>query len=306
VKIVGADNFGLDDVARSTRLPGRDVLEVSYRGRKREDLLRVLTLLPGVRVSESADGPADVWVVCEAVPEPDRPAVLIAVAPPAGEVGPFRVGDLIPADKIGLKTDHPVIREIAYAEAVIRPRTPREVSIPEGAQALIVADGRPILALHEDSKGLTAVMAFDPFADRWSKHSSFAVFFAALFEHARRRLGGQPDRILKAGEPADFSSCPGLALVEGEEVTLTGGVLSRAAVGPARLRSDLGPLEAHFNLLDGESSMNAGEWDPPLEPLFARETTRTGRPRPLGSTLLVLCILLVIAGTALERQAGGP
>ncbi|HLG42469.1 MAG TPA: hypothetical protein VI643_03810, partial [Planctomycetota bacterium] len=100
--------------------------------------------------------------------------------------------------------------------------------------------------------------------------------------------------------------CPGLVLVEGAEATLTGGILSRSTVGPTRLRSDQGSLEAHFNLLDGDSSMNAGEWDPPREPPFAQEATRTGRPRPLGSAFLVLCILLILTGIALERRTGGP
>jgi hypothetical protein len=297
------DNLALDDVARATRLPGRAALTVSYRGRKREDLLRVLTLLPGVRVVEGDADPADAWVVCEAVPDAARPRVLIAVAPPPGEIPPFRIGDPVSPTRLAFRAEHPAIREILYAQEELRVQEPREVALPEGASALITAEGKPICAILEGADQFTLAMAFDPFSTSWSKHSSFAVFFAAVFEQIRRWLGGESVRVLVAGEPADLGAIPGLRHLEGEAAAAASGAVVAEGVGVARFHTDLGPFEAHFNLLRGEVSLNAGEWEPSNAPLFDGRRSTAGTSRPLEGGLTFACLLLALAAFVLERRA---
>lgn len=300
--ILTPDNFSLDDEARATVLPGRSEIVLSYRGRKREDLLRILAILPGVRVMDGDAETADAWVVCEALPDGARPRALIAVAPPSGEVPPFRVGDIVSPTGLTFRAEHPVIREILYAQDEFRIQAPREIEVPEGAAPLIQAEGRTICAMQEGEEGITVALGFDPFSAGWSKHSSFAVFFGALFEQIRRRLGGETIRVLAAGEAADLSALPELRPLEGVPVSVAAGAVLASEPGRARFQSGLGPFEAHFNLLDGEVSRNAGEWEPALTPLFEGPAAARRVARPLQSGLTLACLLLVAAAFLLERR----
>lgn len=300
--ILTPDNLSLDDVARATVLPGRSEIFLSYRGRKREDLLRVLAFLPGVRVVDGDAETADAWVVCEAAPEAARPRVLIAVAPPAGEVPPFRIGDIVSPTGLSFRSEHPVIREILYAQDEIRIQVPREIAVPEGAVALILAEGRPICAIHEGQEGITLAMAFDPFLGGWSKHSSFAVFFGALFEKIRQQLGGETVQVLVAGEAADLSALPRLRHLDGAAVSVAGGAVLAPEPGRARFQTGLGVFEAHFNLLDGEASRNTGEWAPALSPLFEGPAAARRVVRPMHGGLTLACLLLILAAFFLEGR----
>lgn len=306
VEILESDDLPEDNAAGSSLLPGRGTLRVSYRGRAWNDLLHVLNLIPDIQVIDSVESPVDVAVTVGMDPGPQQAAALIAISPQVPEVPPFKIGPAsAPPTDLVFEEDHPVIREILYhAEEVTAPER-RPV---EGGTPLISAGTVPICAIEEGPGRLTLVMAFDPFKAHpetgqaaWSGRPTFAVFFAALFEHIRKVLGGRHPLVLRAGRPLDLRAYPDLTLLEGD-AGLADGFVTAWRPGPVRLQSALGPIDATFNLLDTETTMNAGTWAPLQGALFPEDRSRPERSAPLAGACTALCLVLAAAAMALERR----
>jgi hypothetical protein len=304
VRILDRDNLPADDRGRSTTLPGRGTLKVSYRGRKSEDLLRILTALPDVSIEETL-GPVDVIVVYRGKPGPRTPQALVVIAPDGTRsIPPFELADPVHPVELALDEKHPVTREILYAtgEITLGKVVPSTITTASEAAALISAAGKPICSIAEEEDRLTFLMAFDPCDPRcgWSKKPTFVVMMAALFEHIRRTLGGEREQVLRAGEPVDLSGQPGLRHLDGG-ATLHGAVLQAARPGTETLRSDLGRFEAHFCLLDASSSQNMGEWAPIEERIFSPDRERIRHATPLSWFLTLLCLVFAVGAYTMER-----
>lgn len=305
LKLLVGDNLQADNTARGTRVPAPEAVTVSYRGPvKRERLIKALSIQPGVKLVDTP-GPVDVVVVCHGAPGAQEAPVLIAIDPTVPKVGPFSLGEGVQTTRLSFEGADPIVKEILYDAGQIRLKGAREVTSEEPMRALIRAgegaDAKVICAMREEGERMVLVMAFDPFEPpgEWSKRASFAVFFGALFERIRERLGRDSIRVLRAGTPVDLAAVPGLE-VKGE-AELRGGVVVAPRPGRVVMESRRGRFEAVFNLLDARVSENVGEWAPFDGPLFDPGRPRVFAKTPLASLFTVLCLLLVLGAFFFSR-----
>ncbi len=276
------DHFPLDDAVTATRLaPPRAV--VSLSGRHVGFLVRALESIPGIVVLRGA-AESLVAIGVDAPPEGRAKLRVWVQSPPVP----------VPATAVTIR-DHRLTAGLR--EADVRRSLVGAIGLDPQAQALVLANGKPVVTLAGDALRLSIETT-----SGWPLTPSFPIFWANVIDFAGGPAGAFA--VVRTGRPYGLPA--GAATVVARDASAVwsvskGGSFLAHTVGEYEVSDAPGKPRLVANLLDARESDTRGERRP-LEWSPADASGGATVRRPLAGHLAALVLLLVAAAWFLERR----
>jgi hypothetical protein len=182
VEISPHDRFPDDDVYLAP-LRSRPALPVELVTEGNAPLEAALRAVPGVDLALSRppggrDAAGKIRVF-DRIPPAEEGRALLVIAPPQGMPGIAYRGDAVEPREIRAAGAGALLRGVATEH--LRPRRLPILVLPDGVEAVLTADGHPLVAAGKTPGGSRlALVAFDPAESGWTRDPSYPILIANL------------------------------------------------------------------------------------------------------------------------------
>lgn len=146
---------------------------------------------------------------------PSAPSLSFGSRPPIAGLSLALTDEEQPGRRVlSWSRQHPIMASVGLDTIAVADR--RRLSLPEqGAEALAIAQGGPIIALIEPrGSGRHLVVSFDLRQSNWPLHVSFAIFMLNAVDYLTSRGAADAGWMMRTGETVSLRAAPGAAKVE--------------------------------------------------------------------------------------------
>ena len=182
VEVSPHDRFPDDDIYLAP-LRARPALPVELVTEGNAPLEAALRAIPGVDLALSRPPGGRYQAgrirVFDRVPPPDERGALLVIAPPQGMPGLAYRGDAVEPRDVRAAGGGALLRGVATEH--LRPKRLPILVLPGGVEAVLTADGHPLVAAGRTQGGARlALIAFDPAESGWTRDPSYPILVANL------------------------------------------------------------------------------------------------------------------------------
>lgn len=314
VEVLPRDRFPDDDLYLAP-LRERPALAIELVTEGNAPLEAALRAVPGVELAvgrtAAASGGTGGVRVFDRVPPPDDRGPLLVIAPPQGMPGLAYRGDAVEPREVRAAGAGSLLRGVSTGH--LRPKRLPILVLPTGVEAILTADGHPLVAAGKAPGGSRlALIAFDPAESGWTRDPSYPILVANLVAWLAEDSAETRSSLL-VGERLPG----GLARAVRALRDPTGAAAVEPAGGWGQFRFPLpgawrvdgsGPVdggEIFVNLLDEAVSAAMVPPDRPAPAATGDAPIRPFRADARGALLAAAIALLVIERLVAPRRASG-